>query len=176
MARINAEICETTTRGMFVTMVGGIYDPSTGIVRFANAGHEPPLFHDAEGDFHALPAEAPPLGISPTLVDGLEFPETELKLDGGVLYIFTDGVTEGYLEDGRELKVGGLKRLIRENAALNVKGKLNAVIDCVDRGDAELRDDLTLLAIDDAVPLDLRTSGKTVAVEKTPQDPIAAAE
>ena len=176
MAHINAEICETTTRGMFVTMVGGIYDPSTGIVRFANAGHEPPLFHDAEGDFHALPAEAPPLGISPTLVDGLEFPETELKLDGGVLYIFTDGVTEGYLEDGRELKVGGLKKLIRENAALNVKGKLNAVIDCVDRGDAELRDDLTLLAIDDAVPLDLRTSGKTVAAEKTPQDPIAAAE
>ncbi len=149
MARVNDEICETATRGMFVTMVGGIYDPATGIVRLANAGHEPPLFHDTHGDFLALEAEAPPLGISTSLVDGDEYPETELRLDGGTLYIFTDGVTEGYLEDGRELEVEGFKALIRENADKDVNGRLDAVIDRVDRGDEALRDDLTLLAIDD---------------------------
>ena len=42
LGRLNEEICETATRGMFVTMVGGIYDPATGLVRLANAGHEPP--------------------------------------------------------------------------------------------------------------------------------------
>ncbi len=149
LARVNAEICETATRGMFVTMVGGIYDPHNGIIRWANAGHEPPLFHDTKGNFTALPAEAPPLGISPDLMEGGQFPENELELDGGTLYIFTDGVTEGYLEDGRELEVGGLKDLILENAGLDVSGRLAAVIDRVDRGDAALRDDLTLLAIDD---------------------------
>ncbi len=170
MARINDEICETATRGMFVTMVGGIYDPKTGVVCLSNAGHEPPLFHDAEGNFHAFPAEAPPLGISPALLDGEEFPETELKLDGGTLYIFTDGVTEGYLEDGRELEVGGFKELIRENSKLNVSGRLDAVIDRIDRGDEALRDDLTVLAIDDKGPLKNRQAKAKDPAEKPESD------
>ena len=172
LARVNAEICETATRGMFVTMVGGIYDPHNGIIRWANAGHEPPLFHDAKGNFTALPAEAPPLGISPDLMEGGPFPENELELDGGTLYIFTDGVTEGYLEDGRELEVGGLKDLILENAGLDVNGRLAAVIDRVDRGDAALRDDLTLLAIDDGLGHAARKNRKKEkAAEKKPGSP-----
>ena len=62
---VNREICETGTRGMFVTMVGGVYDPRVGVVWFSNAGHEPPLFRDAAGAYTAFPAEAPPLGIAP---------------------------------------------------------------------------------------------------------------
>jgi sigma-B regulation protein RsbU (phosphoserine phosphatase) len=150
MARVNAEICETATRGMFVTLAGGIYDPATGIVRLSNAGHEPPLFHRPDGEFQDFPAEAPPVGISPILADGNEFPETVLNLDGGTLYIFTDGVTEGYLEDGSELEVEGFKALIRDNAALDTSGRLEAVISLIKRGDTALRDDLTVLAIDDA--------------------------
>ncbi|MBL4690095.1 MAG: SpoIIE family protein phosphatase, partial [Rhodospirillales bacterium] len=150
MARVNAEICETATRGMFVTLAGGIYDPATGIVRLSNAGHEPPLFHRPDGEFQDFPAEAPPVGISPILADGNEFPETVLNLDGGTLYIFTDGVTEGYLEDGSELEVEGFKALIRANAALDTSGRLEAVISLIKRVDTALRDDLTVLAIDDA--------------------------
>ncbi|NQU62551.1 MAG: SpoIIE family protein phosphatase [Rhodospirillales bacterium] len=165
MARVNDEICETATRGMFVTMAGGIYDPATGIIRLANAGHEPPLFHGPGGDFKALPAEAPPLGISPALVEGGEFPEIEFNLEGGTLYIFTDGVTEGYLEDGSELGVEGFKKLILENARLNVQGRMDVVINCVNRGEA-LRDDLTLLAIDDSGPLALREQGREAELKK----------
>ena len=54
---VNQEICETGARGMFVTMVGGVYDPSTGIIRFANAGHEPPLHFTARGEFVAYNAD-----------------------------------------------------------------------------------------------------------------------
>jgi sigma-B regulation protein RsbU (phosphoserine phosphatase) len=158
LGRLNAEICETVTRGMFVTMIGGVYDPATGIVRLANAGHEPPLFHDAAGGFTALPAEAPPLGISPVIGGVEDFKEVELRLDGGALYIFTDGVTEGYLEDGRELKVEGLKELIGKHTGLDVGGRLSAVIARINRGDAALRDDLTLLAIDDRTAHAQRTA------------------
>ncbi|HEB79168.1 MAG TPA: GAF domain-containing protein [Rhodospirillales bacterium] len=150
LAKINAEICETATRGMFVTMVGGVYDPKTGHVRLANAGHEPPLFHDANGAFTALPAEAPPLGISPLLVEDGGFPETELDLKGGTLYVFTDGLTEGYVEDGSELQVDGLKKLIEENAALSAPKRLDAIIARINRDDQALRDDLTALIIEDS--------------------------
>lgn len=149
LAKINAEICETATRGMFVTMVGGVFDPRTGIVRLANAGHEPPLYHDRDGNFTALPAEAPPLGISPLLSGEEEFPEVELNLDGGALYVFTDGVTEGYLEDGSEFQVDGLKNLIVENCMLTAPERLEAIVARIDRGDRTLRDDLTVLVVED---------------------------
>lgn len=150
LARINEEICETATRGMFVTMVGGIYNPRTGIVRIANAGHEPPLFYDRDGEFTALEAEAPPLGIMPDLADNGGIPEAELLLDGGILYIFTDGVTEGYIGDGQELTVDGLKALLVENADKPVDDRLNAVVGRINSGDRQLRDDLTMLAVNDS--------------------------
>jgi sigma-B regulation protein RsbU (phosphoserine phosphatase) len=146
---INAEICETVTRGMFVTMVGGIFNPATGIMRLANAGHEPPLHHTRDGAFTALAAEAPPLGISTGLVADDIYPETELGLNGGTLYIFTDGVTEGYLEDGTTFEVDGLKASLAENGALSLSDRLAAVVGRVKRGDDALRDDLTILGVED---------------------------
>ena len=150
LAKVNAEICETATRGMFVTMVGGIYDPATGVVRFANAGHEPPLHRAADGTFRALEAEAPPLGIVPPLTPDDAYPEIELRLDGGALYVFTDGVTEGYLDDGTTLEVDGLKAMLEEARDRGLRERLAAIVARLDPGDGALRDDLTILAIDDA--------------------------
>ena len=148
MARINGEICETATRGMFVTMVGGVFDPATGIARIANAGHEPPLHHDADGNFIALPAEAPPLGIVPPASPDELFPEIEIDLAGGTLYIFTDGVTEGHLHDGSELAIEGLKGLLTDDVAKPPAERLAVVVKRLVRDDGvALRDDITLLAI-----------------------------
>ena len=150
LSKINAEICETATRGMFVTMVGGIYDPATGFVRLANAGHEPPLHRAPDGAFAAFQAEAPPLGIVPSLTPDDAYPETELYLDGGALYVFTDGVTEGYLDDGTTLEVDGLKALLEEARDRSLRERLATVVSRLDPGDGALRDDVTILAIDDA--------------------------
>ena len=160
LARINAEICETSTRGMFVTMVGGLYDPATGIVRFSNAGHEPPLLHGSDGTFQSLPAESPPLGIVPLPANAAGFPEAEIQLDGGTLYIFTDGVTEGYLEGGATLQVEGFKEVIRHHADRPVADRLDAVINLFNRRDGALRDDLTVLAIDDGGPVEVRQTAR----------------
>jgi len=151
LSMINDEICETVTRGMFVTMAGGIYDPQTGIVKLANAGHEPPLYYSGDGSFVAIPAEAPPLGISPLLSGDGGIPEIELNLNGGTLYIFSDGVTEGYLEDGSELAAEGLQKILVDKAAEPATARLQTVIACVNREGVALRDDLTLLAIDDGI-------------------------
>jgi sigma-B regulation protein RsbU (phosphoserine phosphatase) len=159
LGRLNEEICETATRGMFVTMVGGIYDPASGLVRLANAGHEPPLHYVAGTGFRALPADAPPLGITP-MADGSDgVPEIELWLDGGSLYVFTDGVTEGFVEDGSALGVDGMKELIEENIALPAAERLQAVVGRVHRGGEALHDDLTILVIDDAEPAQRRAAG-----------------
>lgn len=156
LARINAEICETATHGMFVTLVGGLYDPNTGIVNLSNAGHEPPLYRSPEGKFDFFEAQVPPVGIVPLAKDDEMFPELEIDLKGGALYIYTDGVTEGYLENGEELGVEGVKEFLNDNDHMNVRERLDLLVSKLNWGGEELRDDLTILVIDDAKAFEMR--------------------
>jgi sigma-B regulation protein RsbU (phosphoserine phosphatase) len=143
LARVNEEICETATRGMFVTMAAGIYDAERGCAVIANAGHEPLLHHAADGSFDSHPAGGPPLGI----VAGSSFPEVEIELGGGAIYSFSDGLTEAATETGEQLGSEGVKELLARVAELPVVERVDAIIAEVSR--LELRDDLTLLAVDD---------------------------
>ena len=172
LARINAEICETATRGMFVTMVGGVYDPASGWLRLANAGHEPPLLHRRDGSFTSIPADAPPLGITTELGVSGHFPEVEVHLDGGTLYVFTDGVTEGYLETGATLQVSGLERAIGEHGNLPLPDRIDAIANLFKSAGGFLRDDVTLLAVDDGPGAGKRTDvlGDGVASQENRRD------
>ncbi|GAB6052129.1 hypothetical protein JCM17960_09490 [Magnetospira thiophila] len=150
MGRLNEEICETASRGRFITMVVGLYDPRTGMVRLSNAGHEPPLIFHRDGRMEDFPADAPPLGISPHVVDEHgAFPEIEFNLDGGTLYVFTDGVTEGRLADGSMLDIKGVTRILGRTTEEPVAAILSTVREILCRDGEGLRDDLTLLAVDD---------------------------
>ncbi|MFC1673002.1 SpoIIE family protein phosphatase [Pseudomonadota bacterium] len=153
LQRINAEVCETALRGMFVTMVVGVYDPATGRVVLANAGHEPPLLHGTDGSFRNLDASAPPVGIPPELTGGGPVPEEVLHLGGGALYIFTDGVTEGYVAEGQELGAEGLKKLIESGTedGQSPPERLSAIAGVLTDGGQALRDDVTVLVIDDGL-------------------------
>lgn len=163
LQRINAEICETSLRGMFVTMVAGVYDPATGRVVLANAGHEPPLLHKVNGTFDDLEAGAPPVGIPIELTGGGPVPEEVLHLDGGALYIFTDGVTEGYIADQEELGSDGLKTMIEEalKDGLNPAQRLDRVAARLTASGEPLRDDVTIMVIDDAANAKIRTCSDT---------------
>lgn len=139
---LNDEICETATRGMFVTMAAGVYDPRTGTTQIANAGHEPPVCH-AEGRFSIVEAGAPPLGIVP----GVEIPEVELDLRGGSLYIFSDGLTEAETKSGDQLGREGFEVLVEKFADMPLARRVEAVVESVSQ--LALKDDLTLLAVSD---------------------------
>ncbi len=164
LARINDEIAETATLGMFITMVVGIYDPRTGMVRFSNAGHEPLQVHARDGSFSEFAAEMPPVGVIAGEPDR-PFPEVAVPLDGGVLYAFTDGVTEGYLESGRELGLAGLKEFLARDGADTAGRRIARVADELTRSQGALRDDVTLLAIDD------RAARATRADRPAPESP-----
>ena len=163
MGRVNAEICETATRGMFVTMAGGIYDPLSGIVRMSNAGHEPPLFRAADGTYTDFEAEMPPVGITTFLGENGEYPEIEFNLDGGALYIFTDGVTEGYLENGEEFSVEGVKELLDDLTDVSPYERLETVVKKINWGTETLRDDLTMMVIDDAQAFVERSKTRSIS-------------
>ena len=132
---------------MFVTLVGGVYDPASDSVRFANAGHEPPLLQHRGGGYTAFPAQAPPLGIALDLVGVQGYPVTECHLDGGCLAVFSDGITEWQGRDGAMLGACGLKSMLRELACLTPVERLAGLLSRLDPGDAPLHDDMTMLLV-----------------------------
>ena len=156
LALLNDEICETGTRGMFVTMVAGIYEPTTGRVEFSNAGHEPPLLRGPDNVYQSFMADAPPLGIARDVVPNGRFPVERVTLGSGAFYVFTDGITEGRVKSGNMLGVDGLKALVDQNADLAPIERLGAFVEQLDRPGAVLHDDLTILTIEES-------AGKTYA-------------
>jgi sigma-B regulation protein RsbU (phosphoserine phosphatase) len=161
LARIEEELCDSLTQGMFVTMVVGIYDHSHRHVRFANAGHLPPLLRDRHGRFHAYPPSDPPLGVQSRL-EGRRYRETQFKLGGGSLYLYSDGATEARHPDGSQVGVEGLQALLDLQTEQPAAERLDRVATALDGGMAELRDDLTLLVIEEA-------SGRKTPLQQRPR-------
>lgn len=143
LERVNDEICETVSHGMFVTIVSGFIDTQNCMIRWSNAGHQPPLYHHADGRFEEYPADAPPIGILP----GTSYPVTEIPLAAGTLYLFTDGVTEALDENNNPLDVEGLTRLIRENSTVTASKRLADIIAEIRRPHLAQRDDITMMII-----------------------------
>jgi sigma-B regulation protein RsbU (phosphoserine phosphatase) len=142
LAQVNEAILETTTHGQFVTIVSGFFDPRTRAVVFACAGHPPPLYHRAPGDYRWFEAAAPPLGVVP----GCQFPLSRFELSGGCLYLYTDGVIESEDDAGRPLGLEGLCRLIEKHAGMAPADRLARIV--VDlKGERTPHDDITLMLL-----------------------------
>lgn len=146
LAAIDSELAETGSAGMFVTMVAGVLDRATGRVVLANAGHEPPLLC-CGARMVRVEGGLPPLGIDPALfADGC--PESEVDLAGGALYLFTDGLTEAR-DDGAMLGTAGVEALLARHRKLPAPDRLEAVIADVAKDGLALKDDLTMLVVED---------------------------
>lgn len=141
---LNNEILENSTRGMFVTMIGGILDPSTGSLHIANAGHQPALLTNGSGEFTEIPADAPPLGIVPDVI----YTETALSLNSGSLYLYSDGITEARTPTGGELGLGGLLQLLRAMARLPAAERLERLVTNLQQQAAAIHDDMTVLLVE----------------------------
>ena len=146
LGMINSEIAETSIRGMFITIVAGISDPSSGHVELAKAGHLPALKLDRNGRFESHPASAPPLGVAPDL----PIPTEVIELHGGSLYLYTDGLLEVPLAGGEHLGEHGIKQLIRRHHAKAPGERLHAMAAEVQSSESAGFDDLTLLLIEPA--------------------------
>ena len=166
LAAINDEVAETATRGMFVTLVAGIYDPQTQQVIFANGGHQPPLFRDARGGFQEFAAEGPPIGI----FAGVDYLEQSLALAGGSLYLFTDGLTEGKPKNGVPLGDTGVRSLIEKLRALPAPRRLQQMAAHLQFPGAVLHDDLTIMVIDSVLaPLPMESTDLPACPDCLPQ-------
>jgi len=90
LTKLNQLMVEDFPSGRFVTLIYAILDPKNRLLKFASAGHLPPLL--VEGDrARFLPTDAgTPLGLAIT-----GFSESEIQLPpGSRLVLYSDGITE----------------------------------------------------------------------------------
>jgi sigma-B regulation protein RsbU (phosphoserine phosphatase) len=70
------------------------------------------------------------------------------QLQGGCLYLYTDGLLEARLDDGR-LEKDGLIRLVKEVSHLPARQRAAAIAAAVQACDGTVEDDLTLVIIEE---------------------------
>ena len=95
LERVNEQLCPDMPEKMFVTCLYGVLDPTTGHLRFANAGHDLPYVKTAHGVVE-LRARGMPLG----LMTGMPYEEKEIVLEpGDSVLLHSDGVVEAHDPD-----------------------------------------------------------------------------
>lgn len=142
LSRVNNELCSSVSQGMFVCALAGYYDPESDQVNWANAGFPPPLLCDKQGQFSEFRAQSPPLAI----LEQALLPEHQLQLAGGVLYMYSDGVTEARNSADEMIEEQGFQDLISEYAERDAPARLSAIVTALRR--LELRDDTTILMLE----------------------------
>lgn len=142
--KLNNEICETVTRGMFVTLLAGCYDPETDKVNLINAGHIPVLIRKIDGTFIEISAQSVPIGILPDT----EFREVSFTLGHNAMYAFTDGITEAKLDNGKMFGMDRLKIFLNSFARIPANERLNNIINSIAQKVAIVHDDMTMLLLD----------------------------
>ena len=141
---LNKEICETAARGMFVTMLVGIYDSNKRELLISNAGHEPPLIYSKDGKFSDHKEAGPPLGIMPKIT----YKENTIPFSESSMYIFTDGITEIKDPDGEMLGSEGFQNYIKKYQSTPNNNRLKVIIEDIVKSGKIQKDDLTIVVID----------------------------
>ena len=146
--RANEKLCENNEADMFVTAWMGILDLQTGNMKYANAGHNPPLLKRADGSFEYLRSRA---GFVLAGIEGFNYRINELQLKAGDrLFLYTDGVPEATNAESELYGEDRLLNFMNQNTVAPATELLPALKADIDAfvGEAPQFDDITMLMFD----------------------------
>ncbi len=143
---VNNELVEAKFKGMFVTAVFGKLNIKTGEMVFINAGHESILTFDQNKNYEYIKSEMPPIGIVKYFSESMVKSNT-INMKDKTFVVYTDGVTEGYLQNGEELGSEGVQNIINNISEVTPKAIVESIEKKLNWGAEKLRDDITCMAI-----------------------------
>ena len=143
---INNQVKESSYKGMFITAVIGKLNISSKEVEFVNFGHESIMCFDKnKKSFSYIKAERPPLGLL-NIKDPQTIKTTNINLKDKNIFIYTDGVTEGYIDGDKEFTVQGVEAEVLKNSTSNIKEIIDQITDKLNNRE-KLRDDITMMGL-----------------------------
>ena len=143
---INNQVNDSSYQGMFITAVIGKINTETKEMEYINLGHEPIMVLDKEMNFEYIESTVPPLGIM-SIDDDNFFGTKTINIKDKTILIYTDGVTEGYIDNKIELTVPGLEKEIQKIKSSDPKIIIEHVTKILTEDNKQLRDDITCLGI-----------------------------
>ena len=147
LTNVNTQLCQNNEAGMFVTAWMGILDLQTGLIKFANAGHNPPLVKHKDGSYEFLKGK---VNFVLAGMDMVKYKEQELQLQpGDEIYLYTDGVTEAHNSNKELFGENRLLESLNSTKGMSVEDICKKVKEDVDAFvcDAEQFDDITMLCV-----------------------------
>ena len=147
LAVVNDQLAEGNETNMFVTLFYAVFDPATGIVHYANGGHNPPLIVHNDGSSTMLPMGG---GVALAVMPNFDFTTERLVLEPGeTLFLYTDGVSEAENIDEEEYGMDRLQAVFADSKSRNAKELNSAVFASVREfaGERSQFDDITCLAL-----------------------------
>ena len=145
LSRLNTFLFQATRGRKYVTFFYGRYTPSTGLLRYVNAGHNPP-FVVANGGMETLGSTGRPVGILP---DSRYDTASIILPLGATLVLYTDGLNEATNGDDEELGNERLAEMVREASEGDVDsmpGRMLAAVTAYEAGTPPT-DDKTIVVL-----------------------------
>ena len=146
LTEVNDLLNEENEAAMFVTLLYAVFNPSNGLLNYANGGHNPPIIVHPDGSSTLLPTTG---GIALGVAPNFQYEESSVILDpGDTIVLYTDGVTEAMNAEGEEFSLDRLRDLFTNVPPRNPKETNTAIFDAVSAfaGDTPQSDDITCLA------------------------------
>lgn len=147
-ANLNEYLCATTGGARFVTLFYGAFDDTKGILRYVNAGHNPPVLLRAGETNQAGVETLESGGMVLGLVKNAAYEVGEVEIAAGdLLVLYTDGVTEATNGHEEEFGLERLKEVaVRERrmGAQDVRDAIEKEVMSFSRGQI-LGDDFTMI-------------------------------
>lgn len=147
MPMANKLIVQDAQPGMFVTVFYGLYNLSTRVLQFTNAGHTLPLLlHRRTCCCSSLFNANLPMGLFETA--SFTYAETQLER-GDRLMLYTDGINEAENNDGKQFGVEPLVRLALDCQQHSAQELLNETLERLSdfTEEQEQKDDITMLIV-----------------------------
>ena len=143
--KINRLVFENTPSYMFITFFMVLIDPVRKIIRYVNAGHNPPFLVSTGGRMQMLTEGGLLFGV----VENATYREGVLPLRAGeILLMYTDGVCEAMNCDEEEYGEKRITELVMGNREVSLADLLAMIEEdvCGFHGSRNYADDFTLLA------------------------------
>ena len=147
LSEVNDLLTQDNEAFMFVTLLYAVFDPESGVLTFANGGHNNPLLVHSDGSSEELP---PTGGIALGVMEGLDYREDTATLAvGDTLIMYTDGVSEAMNSEGEEFGVDRLRQIFVEHAPPSARRANEAILEAVSdfAGGTPQSDDVTCLVL-----------------------------
>jgi sigma-B regulation protein RsbU (phosphoserine phosphatase) len=146
VVRMNRMVHRDVTNDMYVTLVLAVLDPSSGELEYVNAGHTHPLLVHPSGTVEPLDVGGIFLGID----DSATYQSGKIEIPpGGVLVLYTDGVTDILSPTGAPFSAERFQKLLLDKRYLSAEEIRNSIYQaCLKhRGTADQFDDFTLIVV-----------------------------